>query len=266
MIKDIINKRKEFLEASDLLLEDDTLDDTIVLSEGPDEPEDDEEPEKKDDDKENDDDEGEESAPAGATPEHDPGDLADEPIDEPMNLPGDDTLPEPIGKQTGEPAEIGASDILSMEINLATNTSTDTLPIPPAGASDAVEDNGDLLSQRIDSGFGGESEDKDDLLNEPLDDNVQSERENEDDLLSEAITLDDDTSSSDNDSADAPTEDVPDNPVTMAVKDKVGELKSDAETITDEPAASGNVEDALKKLTNLTKGLEDVKAMLLNKQ
>ena len=252
-IKKLIKERKEYMEAASLIMESDELDDSIILlNEGPDEadldpefeedrPDDEED---KDDDKE--DKEKEEDEPSSDS--KDEPSLEDEPIEEPeekpMELPGDDELPEPVGRQTGEPATIGDGDILNIEINLASNTQTDTLPIPPAGAGDAIEDNdGDILNQRIDSGFGGEdvsapveAEETDDLLDTPVseggsdyeariavpckgkkceDDDEEDEedeekeekccKENADDLLSEAITLGGDEGSTE----DAPTEDAP---------------------------------------------------------
>lgn len=74
----------------------------------------------------------------------------------PSELGGDD-LPTPIGAQTGEPAQLDSSDLLNMEINLTSNTPTDILPIPPAGAIDAIPGNEDEVNptQKVDSGFGG---------------------------------------------------------------------------------------------------------------
>lgn len=265
-IKKLIRERKDYMEAAALIMENDELDDSIILlNEGPDEPELDpefeedrsdspeEETEDKDDD-DNDDDKDEER---------------EEPEEQPMNLPGDD-LPEPIGRQTGEPASIDNGDILNIEINLATNTQSDTLPVPPSNAGDAIAGD-DILNQRIDSGFGGEEGEPiagDNIMNEPVDEEGPSEepddildtpvgesckgkgcdddedeekeekccKENSDDLLSEAISLGDDTGGNDDsgDIADAPIEDEApdvDNAVTAAVKDKVSELKSSDDAV-----------------------------------
>ena len=125
LLKNMINEKKAFMESSDnLIMENEDLDDAIVLNE---------EPEKV-------------PGPEDYKPEENPT---------PTEAPVEDPLPTPVGAQTGEPATIGDDDILSQEIDLATNTPTDTLPVPPAGASDAVvSDN--LLDQPIDSGFGAE--------------------------------------------------------------------------------------------------------------
>ena len=65
-----------------------------------------------------------------------------------------DELPEPIGAQTNEPINDN-NDILSMTIDIGSNTPTDILPIPPANAADAVpDDSDDIMNQRVDSGFG----------------------------------------------------------------------------------------------------------------
>lgn len=64
-----------------------------------------------------------------------------------------DELPEPIGAQTNEPINDN-NDILSMTIDIGSNTPTDILPIPPANAADAVpDDSDDIMNQRVDSGF-----------------------------------------------------------------------------------------------------------------
>ena len=142
-IKELINQKHAFQEAADLILENDDLDDSIILNEGPDE-----------------------------IPEPNESDeipTEDAPI-------GNDELPEPISSTTGEPAQIGDDDLLSVEIDLATNTPKDILPTPPASASDAVSDDDDILNQRIDSGFGNDEpapvnkNDSSDLLDQPIDD------------------------------------------------------------------------------------------------
>lgn len=193
-IKKLINEQRAMLEAANLIAEEtslDNLDDLIVLGESseeepaseepentdPDEFEEDgdegEEPKDDDDDEEEKDDEEDESSEKDrdvmdqdieAEPEED---TPEEPeSDDPMNTdmdtdlgsdvpPTDKGMPEVIGAQTGEPVTMNVEDILTTEIDLTTNTPKDTLPIPPAGAVDAVGDTGDdsILNQRIDSGF-----------------------------------------------------------------------------------------------------------------
>ena len=61
----------------------------------------------------------------------------------------DDT--ELVGKQTCEPIELDDNDILSVTIDLKSNTVTDVLPIPPDNAGEALSD--DILATRVDSGF-----------------------------------------------------------------------------------------------------------------
>lgn len=204
MIKGIINQKKDFLEAAELILENEmnNLDDSIILGEDtdlPEEPmleEDDNEEDDKDNDVEDDkkDDESEEDdkgdiidqpindepsnedddimnapvdeepvistdttgEPTSADPIENPNELpaeqpAEVPTEEPMPIPGNDELPEPVSNVTGEP--VADDNILSMEIDLASNTPKDILPIPPASAGDAVVSD-DIMDQRIDSGFG----------------------------------------------------------------------------------------------------------------
>ena len=73
--------------------------------------------------------------------------------------PDPNSLPEPVGAQTGEPVNDN-NDILSMEIDMGSNTPKDILPIPPASAVDAVNnsDEDNIMNQRIDSGFGGDTQ------------------------------------------------------------------------------------------------------------
>jgi hypothetical protein len=84
-----------------------------------------------------------------------------------------------------------ADDFLSVSVDLKTNTINDILPIPPRGASEAIND--DVLNTRIDSGFDDASIDNttkntidnntednlddDDLLNTKVDDNEESDPE-----------------------------------------------------------------------------------------
>lgn len=146
-IKNLINSKKAYVEATQLILENDELDDSIVLDEKPEEPEI-QEPKT---------DEPEVQSPVEAPVETD----ADKNIEDedgigaggeekPLPLPGTEELPAPAeGDDT--------ADILNVEIDLATNTQTDVLPVPPANASDAIVGD-DFMNQAIDSGFGGDEE------------------------------------------------------------------------------------------------------------
>lgn len=92
-----------------------------------------------------------------ATRQPEPIDTGVDSDDDIMNQTLGDELPEPIGAQTGEPIN-DDNDILSMNIDIGSNTPTDILPIPPANAADAVpDDSNDIMSQRVDSGFGGDN-------------------------------------------------------------------------------------------------------------
>lgn len=74
----------------------------------------------------------------------------------------DDILNQDANEETPAPAPVeepvadDTDDILSMEIDLQSNTPKDNLPIPPAGAGDVVQSDGDenITTQHVDSGFG----------------------------------------------------------------------------------------------------------------
>ena len=203
---------------------------------------------------------------------------------------GNAELPDPIGAQTGDPIQ-NDNDLLSTEIDLGSNTMKDTLPVPPNNASDVVDSD----EHHVDAGFGNEPIEDDtdeielsDKLRELVDRaNGTSVRIDElKDLLRgssmmEAISIGDENIDSDtnNDNKEdeknteeKPDEETPpdDNLVTQAVKDKVAEL----EVPTDEPMSDGNTDaptssaatkDAIfKKLSKLTKDIEDAKSQLID--
>lgn len=72
---------------------------------------------------------------------------------EPLPMPGND-LPEPVGRQTGDPAQ--DDNVVDVNLDLQSNTIRDVLPVPPAGAASAVVS--DQMDQHVDSGFGGDGE------------------------------------------------------------------------------------------------------------
>ena len=203
---------------------------------------------------------------------------------------GNAELPDPIGAQTGDPIQ-NDNDLLSTEIDLGSNTMKDTLPVPPDNASDVVDSD----EHHVDAGFGNEpiEDDTDEIeLSDKLQDlidrtNGTSVRIDElKDLLRgssmmEAISIGDDNIDSDTnndnkedekDTEEKPDEETPpdDNLVTQAVKDKVAELEGP----TDEPMSDGNTDaptssaatkDAIfKKLSKLTKDIEDAKSQLID--
>ena len=154
-IKNLINSKKAYVEATQLILENDELDDSIVLDEKPEEPEVQEpktdEPEvqspvETDADENIEDEDG---IGAGGEPKPAEGE-GDVPAETPLPLPGTEELPAPAEGDD-------KADILNVEIDLATNTQTDVLPVPPANASDAIVGD-DFMNQAIDSGFGDEEE------------------------------------------------------------------------------------------------------------
>ena len=158
-----------------------------------------------------------------------------------------------IGKQTGEPIELGNDDLLSVTIDLKSNTMTDVLPIPPDNAGEAVND--DILSTRVDSGF--------------------EEKEPTSDTFSEAISLggdDNNSSTEENDDTNEASDDTAskeENDVTSAVKDKVAEVDGEDEPRDDGSdddlggGASSAKEELMKKLSSITKSLEDAKNAVL---
>ena len=202
---------------------------------------------------------------------------------------GNTELPDPVGAQTGEPIQ-NDNDLLSTEIDLGSNTMKDTLPVPPNNASDVVDSD----EHHVDAGFGNEPIEDDtdeielsDKLRELVDRaNGTSVRIDElKDLLRgssmmEAISIGDDTidsdTNNDNKEDEKNTEEKPDgetppddNLVTQAVKDKVAELEGPTDEPmsdgnTDAPASSAATKDAIfKKLSKLTKDIEDAKSQLI---
>lgn len=289
-IKAMINEKKSFQEAAEVIFEDASganLDDLIVLGEDTDLPE-------PDDDNDNDDVKNEpedNSSNDDIIPEDNSkndnndssnNDIIDTPItnnegdglEEPLPIPGDDTLPTPVGKQTGEPIT-DTDDILNVSIDLKSNTVSDVLPVPPSNAGEAIASD-DILSQKIDSGFGNEEpvstqpEIDDDLLNENI----------EDGSYTEAITLDGEGKSNSGDEGGEGNSDLPDdgssdeggsegeeNSVTKQVRDKVEESETTEEPPLDDTSSNdSNKGDLLKdlsnKLGNITKSLEDAKKVV----
>lgn len=330
-IKGLIQSKKAYMEAAQLIMEDTEIDDSIVLDETPvakteeiekiqeeepvqkpvEVPE--ETPASTADDAETAAEEKPEGTPAG-TAEETP---ASE--ETPLQVPGTEELPAPAAAPTGEPVSDDSVNIMTAEIDLTTNTQTDVLPVPPVNAADAVEDE-DLMNQVIDSGFDQEQppiQDTQGVMTDPVDEPQQAapvenpvesslveekatpevteackncdeqkieekceskeeevkKESTEDDLLTEAISLGDEPveggeeSSTDETSTEDSGEKAPDenkeNDVTSAVKDKVEEITSDDNT---EPEDGGTVNGndlLMKKLSSLTKSIEDAKALVL---
>lgn len=316
-VKAMILEKQEYLEAAQILFEDATqsnIDDLIVLGESKeddilddDEKDDDDLPGGSDDDQEDDeedeedDDQGDDmdlgnmplddsepkdddkQEPAGSEED----DILKTSIEDEMSgtLSATDDLPSLVGKQTGEPINDNIDDFLNVTIDLRSNTLTDILPIPPNNADEAIAD--DILSTRVDSGFGedsnaaaelpmGESE-EDDLLNESLSitrgefhGNGSVENISEFNFL-EAISLGGDDKPAegagdpgdppDEGAGEVPTEGGADSAVTAAVKDKLAEADAPIDAAgTDE----GGKEKLLKKLGSITKSLEDAKQAVMN--
>lgn len=261
-IKELINQKQEFLEAAQFIFEDvvsGDLDDRIILGESNDEDDDDDSEDKNDHDDDDDDDEKKEI-----------GDTSDDPVleddTEEVSEPESDLLGASIDgadiststdTPSGDPIIDPIDDILSVQINLASNTISDVLPVPPGNAGEAIGGAEDLLAQRIDSGFE----------EGPVD-------PSDDDIMTEAITLGDESTTPPPDdvaTADAVPEDAaapataeaePENEVTAAVKDKVAE--ADAPPVDGDGETGGAKDELLKKLGSITKSLEDAKRAVMN--
>ena len=274
------------------------------------------------DDSENDNDNVEDDV----EPESSEDDILDAPIDDGSSDDFDNLSL--VGRQTGEPIELTDDDLLSVTIDLKSNTMTDVLPVPPDNAGEAISD--DILSTRVDSGFEeavfnefrfreirGDSPEmdgverlrpKDERLQKPADhqfDQVELQvikdlgitppenvylymmpwefrrkvneykakhglTESSDSFL-EGITLSGGDDSG-NDSTDEPAADdnppADENEVTSAVKDKVAEAEPGDEPMDDESGddlgGSSSAKEALmKKLSSITKSLEDAKNAVL---
>lgn len=157
----------------DLPIEEEDENDTTPVLDNEESGEDSESPE--DDNKDENEDKNEPESVPGAEPEEDDdlmnheidstepnkddndNDGSDNSIDtsDPMNDEIEDTLPEPIGKQTGEPVADDDNDLMNMEIDLSSNTMSGILPVPPSNASDAVVS--DEMSTSVESGFEGDN-------------------------------------------------------------------------------------------------------------
>lgn len=179
-IKKLINEKKEFMEAASIILEDAgmNLDDSIILGESTYTDDLPDEYLTEDGDTETTEVEEEETELGDVDTDMEED---DDTVDNLMNSsieggmdddinPTNDTVaaqsPEVLDGQSDTSTEDIMNDIMGVSIDLRSNTLTDVLPVPPGNAIDAVADTDDtvgIMSQRIDSGFGGESDDLDDV-------------------------------------------------------------------------------------------------------
>lgn len=200
-IKNIIRQKMEFLESAETLYEDfsDPIDDVFLED---DDEEDLEIPDNVDgvEDEAKDDDKG----------------ILDAPIDG-----DDDNDEEDVKPQANENTVTGTldpeekEDLLSVTINLASETITDVLPATPV-AHKTDEGDGEAMGES----FG--------FLLEPLDEPFVDEKRESDDLFSEAIELGSDSpDTKDTDKSDEPKDDEKkgedETEVTKAVKDRISE-------------------------------------------
>lgn len=173
--------------------------------------------------------------------ERDPED--DEPEEDEIPGKADDLMSVRFSPATKDDAPDQATDdadLMSVTIDLRSNTNTDVLPVPPLNAGDAVQ--GDMMSTRIEDGFAesGEPEVDDDVI----------------DMMTEAIKIDgdekaepkkakaDEPDTSADDSAE--TDDT--NSVTDAVMDKVADSEF-GDMAGDQPSdVSSKLQEKLDKL------------------
>ncbi len=169
IIKDMINRKQEFLESARLIYEDvmeEGLNDFIILGETSEEDieEDSSDSEeidvtdKEEDSSDMDLDTISLSDEEPEVPEEPMGmDDANSSEDDVLSTPLNDDLPMPIGRQTGEPLNDDIDDLMYVTINLQSNTMSDVLPVPPSNASEAL--NLDNIEMNVDSGFESANED-----------------------------------------------------------------------------------------------------------
>lgn len=317
-IKNLINSKKAYMEATKLILENEELDDSIVLNEEPVEPE------------------IKEDETIEVSTDEEP---VVEPTEQPLPVPGEEVPSDNTEVQVDD----DNSDLLTAEIDLTTNTQVDSLPVPPSNASDAIVGD-DFMDQTIDSGFGNEEEKApiettEDIMAEPVDDQSEKVEETIDesktiddedlmamsldeildelknnkeddsehkeestdimndligddgeekahkegeeqfkkvaseeqatestDIMTEAISVGDEAPAEGSeepapDSTETPAEE--DNTVTAAVKDKVDEISTDNTVDGTSTPAFSSKEELMKKLSSLTKSLEDAKSLVM---
>ena len=169
IIKDMINRKQEFLESARLIYEDvmeEGLNDFIILGETSEEDieEDSSDSEeidvtdKEEDSSDMDLDTISLSDEEPEVPEEPMGmDDANSSEDDLLSTPLNDDLPMPIGRQTGEPLNDDIDDLMYVTIDLKSNTMSDVLPVPPSNASEAL--NLDNIEMNVDSGFESANED-----------------------------------------------------------------------------------------------------------
>lgn len=149
-IKDLVNQKREFLESAELLYEEMTgVPDDMFLESG--QADDNDEPIMEtptegpegvpatedgpdDDDDDDDEDDGDILMTKVGEIDHGPAAYKLPPVSD-----GDDT-----------------ADLLNVSVDLSSNTVSDTLPVPPANASEAIDD--DMLATRVGDGFGESEE------------------------------------------------------------------------------------------------------------
>lgn len=175
-IKSIINRKRDFLESADIILEDvaeEEINDMVTDAENSDSEEaEDGEDDDTDKDGESTSYESDDVYQSDNTDES----LSSDDWDEPNNA----------GDGMGNSDDDDLDDIFNVSFDMRTNTFSDILPTPPPNASDAVA--GDVMSMKVDSGFDG---DESDIMNEPIENSGDSSTDNSD-IMNEPLSSDDD--------------------------------------------------------------------------
>lgn len=180
-IKSIINRKRDFLESADIILEDvaeEEINDMVTDAENSDSEEsEDDEDDDTDKDGENTSYESDDVYQSDNTDES----LSSDDWDEPNNA----------GDGMGNSDDDDLDDIFNVSFDMRTNTFSDILPTPPPNASDAVA--GDVMSMKVDSGF---DEDESDIMNEPIGNSDDSSMDDSD-IMKEPLSSDEDMSNED---------------------------------------------------------------------
>ena len=258
-IKSMIQQKKSFQEASDLIMEDVNIfgiSDSVVFGEDVDNDNDDDNNEENSNnlnnnietsDENNMDDESNDISQNNTD-----NSILDNPIEDDKELPipgNNELLPNPTDNNINNRSD-DYNDILSADIDLTSNTMKDILPVPPSNAGDSVVSN-DTVNQHIDSGFGNENDDQQSsnqvLTNDILDVNIDEIPSNTSNnisvnAMSEAITVGDDNSEDSSQSSDNSTETAEDKPETTEQTPETTE--EEPGDTTEEPKVEDNNEES----------------------
>ena len=226
-IKSIINRKEEFLESAQIIYEDAINDIENRIVEDVEKPDPDEDP-KDDELNNNPDDTGDPDIDNEDDNDPEELDIMGMDINDPDGIIPDEGSSIFDQKLDDGIVEDDDSAILSMTIDIKTNTLTDILPVPPLNAGDALTDN--VMSTKVEDGF------------------------------TEAISIDagaDDTTSDVKPDDGKPAAGA--NAVTDAVIDKVNDATAPTNTNTPDSSDADAKDKLLDKLDKLNKGIMNMK-------